>query len=155
MADDAPSPALPQSSTGSKFPIGDGERCPTVSNPYCWTSFSMQHVKQEGRIYHTKRKLPLTKACRWEQLQCCRKAKPARRSTQAAVRVAATCVNGMKLQWHNVFMKNHQQREADQLVPLLKVSRLVTADHQTKLTRIIKKGNRCNVSGLPESTKIF
>ena len=33
MADDAPSPALPRSSTGSKFPIGDGERCPTVSNP--------------------------------------------------------------------------------------------------------------------------
>ena len=33
MADDAPTPALPRSSTGSTFPIGDGERCPTVSNP--------------------------------------------------------------------------------------------------------------------------
>ena len=33
MADDAPSPALPRSSTGSKFAIGDRERCPTVSNP--------------------------------------------------------------------------------------------------------------------------
>ena len=33
MADDAPSPALPWRSTGSKFPIGDGERCPTASNP--------------------------------------------------------------------------------------------------------------------------
>ena len=34
MADDAPSPALPRSSTGSKFPdpIGDG-KCPTASNP--------------------------------------------------------------------------------------------------------------------------
>ena len=29
MADDAPSSSLPRSSTGSKFPIGDGERCPT------------------------------------------------------------------------------------------------------------------------------
>ena len=32
MAHDAPSPALPRSSTGSKFPIGDGERCPTVDD---------------------------------------------------------------------------------------------------------------------------
>ena len=33
MANNAPCPAQPQSSTGYKFPIGDGERCPTVSNP--------------------------------------------------------------------------------------------------------------------------
>ena len=35
MADDAPLPALPRSPTGStsKFPIGEGERCPTGSNP--------------------------------------------------------------------------------------------------------------------------
>ena len=29
----------------------------------------------------------------------------------AAVREVATCVDGMNLHWHNVFMKNHQERK--------------------------------------------
>ena len=29
----------------------------------------------------------------------------------SAVRVVATCVDGMNLHWHNVFMKNHQERK--------------------------------------------
>ena len=38
-----------------------------------------------------------------------------------------------------------QQREADQFVPLLKVSRLVTADRQTKLTWAEKQQKRVRV----------
>ena len=57
----------------------------------------MQHIIQEGRIYHTNRKLYFlwTKARRWEQLQCCSKAKPTRGSIPAAMRVATTCVDGL------------------------------------------------------------
>ena len=29
----------------------------------------------------------------------------------AAVRVVETCVDGMNLHWHNVFMKNYQKRK--------------------------------------------
>ena len=43
----------------------------------------------------------------------------------SAVRVVATCVDGMISHWHNVFMKKH------------------------------KKGNKCTVSTLPGSTKTF
>ena len=39
------------------------------------------NIIQEGRIYHSKRELPLINACRWEQLQCCSKAIPTRGST--------------------------------------------------------------------------
>ena len=55
----------------------------------------MQHIIQEGRIYHTKRKLRLTKARRWEQLQWCSKAKPTRGSIPVAMRVATTSVDGL------------------------------------------------------------
>ena len=44
------------------------------------TADNATNIIQEGRIYHSKRKLPLINACRWEQLQCCSKAIPTRGS---------------------------------------------------------------------------
>ena len=124
--------------TSQQILVGNGHRSYgwfSVSPVLNWSQHKglpqqqiMQHITQEGIIYHTKRKLLLTKARRWEQLQCCSKAKPTRGSIPAAMRVATTCVAGM----HEI---------------------TVTQCLHEKSVRTWR--NRCYVSDLPESIKIF
>ena len=57
------------------------------------TADNARNIIQEGRICHSKRKLPLINVCRWEQLQCCSKAIPTRGSTSRRESSGNLCGN--------------------------------------------------------------
>ena len=90
------------------------------------TADNATNIIQEGRIYHRKRKLPLINACRWEQLQCCSKA------IAIPTRGNISCESKWQLGW----------------------TAWIYTDTMSSW-KIIKKGNRCSVSTLPDSTKTF